>query len=209
MSMVHAGQHDAAPGSADTTAAPLRSLPLWARVAIERLEACTELRNQAMLDELLTGYARTYGAAVPPEIRSAVRQICQLRFRESYLSAPTPPSGRGEARPTPVPASASAAARLSQSLLKHAEPLVALSTRHLSPATLQRLADGRLSVLAYPNDYGGFVYVGEPHGSVPQEPELQTIVTLAQQAGLVWLKFDADAAEVDGLPTYAYDETSG
>lgn len=206
MSMVHAGQHDAAPGSADTTVAPLRSLPLWAQVAIERLDACTELRNQAMLDELLTGYARTYGAAVPPEIRSAVRQICHLRFGESYLSDPAPPGGRGEARPTPAP---SPAARLAQSLLKHAEPLVAISTRHLSRATLQRLADGHLSVLAYPNDYGGFVYAGGPCGNVPQEPELQTIVALAQQASIVWIKFDADALEVDGLPTYADEENIG
>lgn len=64
MSMVHTGQPTAAPGSANT---PAPSLPLWAQVAIERLDACTELRNQVTLDELLTGYARTYGAAVPPE----------------------------------------------------------------------------------------------------------------------------------------------
>ena len=47
MSMIHAGQHDAVPESADTTAPPLRSLPLWAQVAIERPDACTVLRNQA------------------------------------------------------------------------------------------------------------------------------------------------------------------
>ncbi len=206
MSMVHAGQQPATPARAYTAAPSLRSLPLWAQVAIERLDACTALRNQSMLDELLTGYARTYGAAVPPELRTEVRQICLLRFGESYVSEPGHGSDHGNPRPTSGPA---ADASLAQSLLLHAEPLVTVSTRHLSPATLQRLASGQLSVHAYPNDYGGFVYVGDPQGNAPEEPDLLAIVSLAQQAGIVWLKFDADAMEVDGLPTYPYEEADG
>ena len=48
------------------------------------------------------------------------------------------------------------------SLLAHAEPLAALSIAHLSPTTRQKLADDDLSVNAYPNEFGGFVYVGAP-----------------------------------------------
>jgi hypothetical protein len=69
------------------------------------------------------------------------------------------------------------------SLLQLAEPLAALSITHLTPSTRQKLAADDLSVNAYPNEYGGFVYVGAPRYSV-------------------WLKFDSDAAIVDGLPVF-------
>ena len=38
--------------------------------------------------------------------------------------------------------------------------------------------------------------------SVPTEPDLATIFDVAEQAGIVWLKFDSDAAGIDGLPIY-------
>ena len=85
-------------------------------------------------------------------------------------------------------------------LRQQAEPLAALSISHLAPATRQKLADDDLSVNAYPNEYGGFIYVGAPRYSVPAEPDLATIFAIAEQAGIVWLKFDSDAAIVDGLP---------
>ena len=87
-------------------------------------------------------------------------------------------------------------------LRQQAEPLAALSISHLAPATRQKLADDDLSVNAYPNEYGGFIYVGAPRYSVPAEPDLATIFAIAEQAGIVWLKFDSDAAIVDGLPIY-------
>lgn len=74
---------------------PYRYLPLWAKVAIERLDACAELRTEAMLDELLDGYARTYGEAVDAQNRESARHICRRRFLGSYSeppqSEPVPP----------------------------------------------------------------------------------------------------------------------
>ena len=88
------------------------------------------------------------------------------------------------------------------SLLQLAEPLAALSITHLTPSTRQKLAANDLSVNAYPNEYGGFVYVGAPRYSVPAEADLATIFEVAENAGIVWLKFDSDAAIVDGLPIF-------
>lgn len=93
-----------------------------------------------------------------------------------------------------------------QHLLRHAEPLAAISIAHLRPATRQRLADDELSVLAYPNDYGGFVYVGPAAENVPAEPELIPLFAAARAAGIVWLKFDADAETVEGFATFPDQE---
>lgn len=90
---------------------------------------------------------------------------------------------------------------LSRSLLRHSQPLVAISIAHLSGPTRERLAEGRLSVVAYPDDDGGFVHVAA-EGTAPDEPELAAIFRIAQPAGVVWIKFDADAPSVDGLPTF-------
>jgi hypothetical protein len=87
-------------------------------------------------------------------------------------------------------------------LLQQSEPLAALSITHLTTDTRQKLAADDLSVNAYPNDYGGFVYVGAPAYNVPTEADLAAIFKLAEQAGIVWLKFDSDAAIVDGLPVF-------
>lgn len=87
-------------------------------------------------------------------------------------------------------------------LLRHIEPLLALSTAHLSPTTRQKLAADQLSVNAYPNEYGGFVYVGHPVYSTPTEPDLAEIFKLVTLAQVVWLKFDGDAAVIDGLPVF-------
>lgn len=88
------------------------------------------------------------------------------------------------------------------SLLQLAEPLAALSITHLTPSTRQKLAADDLSVNAYPNDYGGFVYVGAPRYNAPAEADLATVFEVAENAGIVWLKFDSDAAIVDGLPVF-------
>lgn len=87
-------------------------------------------------------------------------------------------------------------------LLQQSEPLAALSILHLSLETRRKLADDTLSVNAYPNAYGGFVYVGAPSYSVPTEPDLAEIFALAARVSIVWLKFDSDAGFVDGLPVY-------
>lgn len=54
-------------------------------------------------------------------------------------------------------------------LLQLAEPLVALSITHLTPATRAKLAADDLSINAYPSDYGGLVYVvHRPTGRRPK-----------------------------------------
>lgn len=88
------------------------------------------------------------------------------------------------------------------SLLQLVEPLAAVSITHLLPATRRTLAAGELSVTAYPNEYGGFVYVGAPRFNVPAEAELAALFEIAGRAGIVWLKFDSDAGVVDGLPVF-------
>lgn len=87
-------------------------------------------------------------------------------------------------------------------LLKLIEPMAALSTAHLTSETRRKLADKELSVHAYPNEYGGFVHVGNPFENDPTEPDLAQVFEAARRARLVWLKFDSDAGVVEGLPTY-------
>lgn len=89
-----------------------------------------------------------------------------------------------------------------ENLLQFSELMAAISTQHLSPYTRLRLADNRLSVNAYPDEYGGLVYVGVPSYQVPEEPDLAAVFALAVRAKVVWLKFDRDAGIVDGLPLY-------
>lgn len=83
-----------------------------------------------------------------------------------------------------------------------AEPLVALSTTHLSPGTRQLLQDNQLSVNAYPTLTGGFVYVGAPRYDTPLEADLARLFELAEGAGIVWLKFDVHGALVDGVESF-------
>ena len=88
------------------------------------------------------------------------------------------------------------------SLRAQAEPLAALSISHLSPSTRLKLADDELSVNAYPSDCGGVIYVGAPCYRMPTEADLAVIFEVAEQAGIVWLKFDSEAAVIDGLPVF-------
>lgn len=87
-------------------------------------------------------------------------------------------------------------------LSEQAEPMASLSLAHLSPTSRRKLASDSLSVYAYPNDYGGFVYVGGIGGDMPEEPDLFHLAEVAQLAKLVWLKFDECAETIDGLPVF-------
>ncbi|MBI4996839.1 MAG: hypothetical protein HZC22_08050 [Rhodocyclales bacterium] len=88
------------------------------------------------------------------------------------------------------------------SLRTHIEPLATLSLLHLSPSTRLKLADDELSVNAYPTDCGGILYVGAPRYRIPVEADLAAIFEVAEQAGVVWLKFDSEATVIEGLPVY-------
>lgn len=65
-------------------------LPLWARIAIERLDACSELRTQRQLDAFLDAYAKTYGTEVDETTRAAAKLICRQRFAGSFKELPVP-----------------------------------------------------------------------------------------------------------------------
>ena len=92
------------------------------------------------------------------------------------------------------------------SLLQQTEPLASLSISHLTTVSRHKLAEGELSVHSYPNEYGGFVYVGVRGDNIPDEPDLRAIFEVAVRAGLIWLKFDADAVVIDGLPVFDDDD---
>ena len=83
-----------------------------------------------------------------------------------------------------------------------AEPLAAISLSHLSSNTRLKLANDDLSVNAYPTDYGGILYVGAPRHRIPTESDLAAIFEIAELAGIVWLKFDSEAAVINGLPIF-------
>jgi hypothetical protein len=95
------------------------------------------------------------------------------------------------------------------SLRELAEPLAALSISHLSSDTRRKLAEDHLSVNAYPSEFGGFVFVGAPRYRIPAEPDLAAIFEAAELAGIVWLKFDSDAAIVDGLQVHGDGDPDG
>lgn len=86
------------------------------------------------------------------------------------------------------------------------EPLAAISLSHLSSNTRLKLADNDLSVNAYPTDCGGILYVGAPRHRIPSETDLAVIFEVAELAGIVWLKFDSEAAVIDGLPVFEIPE---
>lgn len=90
-----------------------------------------------------------------------------------------------------------------EQLREQAEPLAALSLSHLTPTTREKLRQDELSVNAYPTDFGGFVFVGAPRYRLPAESDLASIFEAAEQAGIVWLKFDSEAPTISGLPVFA------
>lgn len=59
-------------------------LPLFVRVAIERLDADNALRNSHTLDALLDSYAKTYGTACADPLRETAHKQCIQRFGASY-----------------------------------------------------------------------------------------------------------------------------
>lgn len=77
-------------------------LPLYARVAFERVSQDSSLRTVSMVDELLAGYAKTYGVDVDEEVREVVLAVCQDRFPEAF-SEPAPARVRAASQDEPGP----------------------------------------------------------------------------------------------------------
>ena len=64
---------------------PFQYLPLFAKVAIERLDADHALRTGVQLDALLDAYAKTYGLACDEHTRLSAQYICERRFGATFL----------------------------------------------------------------------------------------------------------------------------
>lgn len=84
------------------------------------------------------------------------------------------------------------------------EAMLVISTAHVSPGTLAALSAGAPGVAPHrviPHEYGVVLFVGEPTDCAP---DLAAPLQLARDRGCAWLNLDADAAELAGLPSYAY-----
>lgn len=69
------------PAPIERAVPPLAHMPLYVRVAIERLDCNSQLRTALMLDELLTAYAASYGVAeLDAGTRATAHAICASRF---------------------------------------------------------------------------------------------------------------------------------
>lgn len=55
-------------------------LPFYARIVIDRLDAASDLRTDAKLNELLDCYAKAYAQTCDDETRASVRYIARRRF---------------------------------------------------------------------------------------------------------------------------------
>ena len=87
-------------------------------------------------------------------------------------------------------------------MIDAAEPMVAISTAHLTPLTASLIQSGDIDVSCYPNEYGAFLYVGE---NVSRQADLNAVLERARSLGFVWIKFDSDAAEVNDLEIYPWE----
>ena len=95
------------------------------------------------------------------------------------------------------------------------EPMAAISAEHLSVSTMQHLeadGDGFEGLVFYPNEYGAFLVVN--HFAHPKSeawpsswpPDLVALMDLARADGLQWLKLDAHAPRIEGVPLYPRED---
>jgi hypothetical protein len=64
---------------------PYQYLPQFAKLAIERLNADSDLRTAASLDELISAYAKTYGETCDEHTRESTHHICARRFAGTFV----------------------------------------------------------------------------------------------------------------------------
>lgn len=62
-------------------------LPQYAKIAIERIDADSDLRTHAKLDELLDAYAKTYAETVDQHTRDSAHCICKRRFPDFVVQS--------------------------------------------------------------------------------------------------------------------------
>jgi hypothetical protein len=80
------------------------------------------------------------------------------------------------------------------------EPMLALSTGHLSEDTCNRFLKIYDGPCWEKGDYGWFVYVPEAAGEDDLPEDLAACFAFAILKGCCWVMFDRDAAPVDELP---------
>ena len=144
------------------------------------------------------GAAEPFLPAVEDQIKERVGAQGEVKFHNRDLNDPrgyTPSQ-------TPISLAGDRLGQIATALLAQSEPMASLSTAHLHVITRHRMVDGALSVHVYPNEHGGFSYVGETGDTLPEETELRHMILAARFAKLVWLKFDADAAVIPELPVF-------
>lgn len=81
------------------------------------------------------------------------------------------------------------------------EPLLAISTAHVDQVTLENITE---YVVAYPNEYGAFIYVPPPPYREDCPADLAEILAFARKHNITWIKLDGGASEIDQLPTYEW-----
>ena len=64
---------------------PYQYLPLYVKVAIERLDQNSDMRSGAQLDELIDAYAKTYGTTCDEHERESAHHICTRRFAGTFM----------------------------------------------------------------------------------------------------------------------------
>lgn len=82
------------------------------------------------------------------------------------------------------------------------EPLLAVSTVHLTRSTVEWISSGGLQSANYPNEYGAFIWVPDDGADDELPEDLAALFAVARGFGIVWLKLDQDAREFVGLESY-------
>lgn len=87
-----------------------------------------------------------------------------------------------------------------EDLKRFNEPLICLSTLHVSKETCDSL-DGRTigNPIHYPNEYGAFIYV---LSDFKGPDDLARVLNFAASEGFIWVKLDPDGAVLADLPIY-------
>ena len=100
----------------------------------------------------------------------------------------------------------------SKILTEHAEPMVVLSTAHISSGDADALVDGTSPVIAYdhgrePNVYGHMIHVPSAveeggYRMKGHTREFRDLIELVDSEGYVWLLLDSGATQHPDLATF-------
>lgn len=81
--------------------------------------------------------------------------------------------------------------------------MLALSTAHLLPSTMQKMHDKQLDeVIYYHKDKVGFFIPIIEDGEMAPTNDLREVISFARENEFTWIMVDCDAPIVKGLPTY-------